>query len=195
MIRSTCRQIFVNSATAASAAPAQRQRDLLPQIDAAKTATGATAQVEPTRSVVFKMEALYLSANFCKFHPCRFSGPGAASARFAPANRSSAAGGRSDSEGRATRSVVFNIRALHLSANFCKFADRWSALPPVREESPDRTGQPAAESADRGNLVQGVTENNSRKAMVKTRGKSSRRAAAMQSGYAPGSCKTKYTGR
>ena len=95
----------------------------------------------------------------------------------------------------AGRADIGHGKTLRLSANFCKFAGRWSALPPEREESPDRTGQPAAESADRGNLVWGVTENNSRKAMVKTRGKSSRRAAAMSSGYAAGSCKTKYTDR
>ena len=49
------------------------------------------------------------------------------------------------------------------------------------------------ESTDRGNLMSGVAEKNSRKAMVKTRGKSSRRGVAMLSGYATGSCKTKYT--
>lgn len=72
---------------------------------------------------------------------------------------------------------------------------RWGDLPLIREESPDRKGHPAAESAGGGNFTSAVTENYSRKVMVKTRGKSSRRAAAMSHGYGTGTCKTKYTDR
>ena len=46
---------------------------------------------------------------------------------------------------------------------------RWSDLSPVREESPDRTGHPAAESAGRGNLTPAVTENNRRKGVFGAR--------------------------
>ncbi len=65
------------------------------------------------------------------------------------------------------------------------------------EESPDRKGHPAVESTGGGNFRQGVTEKNRplRGPRVKTRGKSSRRGAAMLRGYATGACKTKYTGR
>jgi len=55
------------------------------------------------------------------------------------------------------------------------------------EESPDRAGHPAAESAGGGNFTPAVTEKNRRTSLsgrpsaarVKTRGKSSRRVAAM----------------
>ena len=65
------------------------------------------------------------------------------------------------------------------------------------EESPDRTGQSAAEIAEGSNLLDTVTENNRvrKDPRVKTRGKSSRRAAVTPCGYGPGTCKTKYTGR
>ena len=43
---------------------------------------------------------------------------------------------------------------------------RWGDLSPEREESPDRTGHPAAESAGRGNLTEAVTEKNRRHTSV-----------------------------
>lgn len=65
------------------------------------------------------------------------------------------------------------------------------------EESPDKAGHPAAESAGGSNLTRAVTENNrrTRPPRVKTRGKSSRPSVATPAGYGTRTCKTKYTGR
>ena len=44
---------------------------------------------------------------------------------------------------------------------FVRIYLRWDGLPRREaEESPDRTGRPAAESAGGGNLTEAVTENN-----------------------------------
>ena len=90
------------------------------------------------------------------------------------------------------REILLTLHVSICGGTFCR------APATGREESPDRAGHPAVESADGSNLMRGVTENNRRPkgtARVKTWGKSPRRDSVTDSGYAARACKTKYTDR
>lgn len=83
----------------------------------------------------------------------------------------------------------------------CKFAHffetkRWGDLSLEREESPDRTGHPAAESAAGGNLRQTVTEKNRPFAgKGENAGQEPTTCVSDAARVRTGTCKTKYIGR
>lgn len=64
----------------------------------------------------------------------------------------------------------------------------------MREESPDRKEHRTVESTAGCEFGENITENNRRKARVKTWGKSLRVFMATWIRYAPAACKVKYTG-